>query len=89
MEHFGISTVEAMYYGVVPIVVKLGGSIEIITGKRCGYLWSNERECVDNTVKLIENHDLWLEYAKNAMLVALEYSVENFFMNLHEEFKEI
>ena len=41
MEHFGITTVEAMAGGCVPIVINLGGQKEIVKQTENGYLWNN------------------------------------------------
>jgi glycosyltransferase involved in cell wall biosynthesis len=56
-EHFGISTVEAMSAGLVPVVFNGGGLKEIITNKT-GYLWKTIAELLDNThkaIKVIDN----------------------------------
>ena len=52
-EHFGISTVEAMSSGLVPVVFNGGGLKEIITNKT-GYLWKTIDELIDNTKKAIK-----------------------------------
>lgn len=39
MEHFGISTVEAMSAGCIPVVINKGGQTEIVTDG-CGYTWT-------------------------------------------------
>jgi len=43
-EHFGISTVEAMGAGCVPVVINAGGQKEIVENKISGYLWSTKDE---------------------------------------------
>lgn len=52
-EHFGISTVEAMSSGLVPVVFSGGGLKEIITNKT-GYLWKTIDELIENTRKAIK-----------------------------------
>lgn len=52
-EHFGISTVEAMSSGLVPVVFNGGGLKEIITNKT-GYLWKSTEELLENTKKAIK-----------------------------------
>lgn len=40
-EHFGITTVEAMSAGAVPVVVNGGGQPETVSHAKNGYLWDN------------------------------------------------
>ncbi len=41
VEHFGMSTIEAMSYGLIPLVVPKGGLKEIITDKQNGFFFSS------------------------------------------------
>lgn len=43
-EHFGISTVEAMSAGSIPIVINSAGQKEIINKEKNGYLWNDQTE---------------------------------------------
>jgi glycosyltransferase involved in cell wall biosynthesis len=43
-EHFGISVVEAMAAGCVPVVVNKGGPAEIVEHGKSGFVWSTIRE---------------------------------------------
>ncbi len=52
-EHFGITTVEAMAYGCVPVVVGLGGQLEIVSDEQNGRLWRSVDELVAMTSELI------------------------------------
>jgi hypothetical protein len=52
-EHFGISTVEAMSYGAIPLVYADGGQPEIVD-PAWGRLWHSVPELVDQTVALME-----------------------------------
>lgn len=53
MEHFGISTVEAMSAGAVPIVFAGGGQTEIIHDGANGFLWRSTKELLSKTSLLI------------------------------------
>ncbi len=43
-EHFGITTVEAMSAGAVPVVIAAGGQTEIVRDKETGLLWKTVDE---------------------------------------------
>lgn len=54
-EHFGISTVEAMGAGVVPVVIRAGGQKEIVREGVNGFLWNTMEEIIHKTLQLIKN----------------------------------
>ena len=54
-EHFGMSIVEAMSAGAVPLVYDGGGPREIVTSGVNGFLWSDPDELVAQTRRLIED----------------------------------
>ncbi|MDP3130057.1 MAG: glycosyltransferase family 4 protein [Bacillota bacterium] len=53
VEHFGISTVEAMSAGAVPIVMDKGGQREIVEEGADGFLWKDPGKLVSDTARLI------------------------------------
>jgi glycosyltransferase involved in cell wall biosynthesis len=55
MEHFGISTVEAMAHGCLPIVINKGGQVEILGEQLGGFLWDSQAACIDKTIGQINN----------------------------------
>jgi glycosyltransferase involved in cell wall biosynthesis len=57
-EHFGISTVEAMGAGAVPVVFNAGGQKEIIEDGKNGYLCNSIEGFMSKTNTLIKNGDL-------------------------------
>lgn len=67
MEHFGISTVEAMAGGCVPIVINKGGQPEVVEDGISGLLWGSLEKLQEMTLKLIGNHDLMKEMSKKAV----------------------
>lgn len=79
MEHFGITTVEAMSFGVVPVVINKGGQKETVISDENGYLWNNEKECIECTKKLIENDEKRRKMAKISAERANLYSIDEFF----------
>lgn len=58
-EHFGISTVEAMGAGAVPVVINAGGQKEIVEDGKNGFLWDTLKEMQEKTLQLVHNEDLW------------------------------
>ena len=54
MEHFGMSTVEAMSAGCVPVVINAAGQKEIVTDN-CGFKWNSPEELVRLTEELAKN----------------------------------
>ena len=65
-EHFGISTVEAMLAGAVPVVIKAGGQEEILIDRESGFLFNSEKELLDNTKLLMTDNNLWEKMANKA-----------------------
>lgn len=78
MEHFGISTVEAMAGGCVPVVIGKGGQVEIVESGKSGFLWTSIDELEENTLKLINNQKLRLEISKEAILRSKIFGKERF-----------
>lgn len=78
VEHFGITLVEAMSAGCVPIVYNAGGPKEIIDGGKNGYLWNNQKELVSFTKKVIRTKGLYLEISKKAVNSSKKYGYEEF-----------
>src|SRR3989344_406562 len=67
MEHFGISTVEAMAAGCVPVVINKGGQPEIVEDQVSGFLWNDLSELENLTLKLIENDTLKSKVTEKAI----------------------
>lgn len=84
MEHFGISTVEAMAAGCVPVVVNLGGQREIVENGKSGYLWGGIEEWKEQTITVLNNKDLQKEFSYEAVLRSRLFSKERFCNNVKE-----
>lgn len=89
MEHFGITTVEAMSHGAVPVVIRKGGQIEIISDGLDGFLWETEEECVSQTRRLIEDDVLRVKTAQAAVRKSGNFSVERFQASIAKIFAEL
>lgn len=78
MEHFGISTVEAMAAGCMPVVIGKGGQREIVEHEASGYLWDNLDDLKRFTLKLIDDDNLRSQIAAGAIKRAKVFRKENF-----------
>lgn len=78
MEHFGISTVEAMAGGCVPVVIGKGGQLEIIEDKISGYLWQTLEDLMVLTLKLINEDRLIEQMSWNAINSSKKFSKNKF-----------
>ncbi len=77
-EHFGISTVEAMGAGVVPVVINAGGQREIVKDGENGFLWDNLSELKAQTLKLIKEKDLLEKLSLKAKASVGQFNKERF-----------
>lgn len=77
-EHFGISTVEAMGAGVVPVVINAGGQKEIVTDKEDGLLWDSLKELQEKTLLLMHKPALLGKLSLHAKVRAKDFSYEKF-----------
>jgi glycosyltransferase involved in cell wall biosynthesis len=87
LEHFGITTVEAMSAGCVPVVINKGGQKEIINDGINGFLWDNPEQLIEKTVFLLQNQDKRIAMSKAAKESAKRYSVDEFAKNLDKILK--
>lgn len=77
-EHFGISTVEAMGAGAVPVVINAGGQKEIVVDGESGYLWDTLGDFAAKTDVLIEDKKLLEEMSTNAVKRSRVFSGDRF-----------
>lgn len=78
MEHFGISTVEAMAGGCVPVVIGKGGQREIVEDGVSGFLWGSLDEFKEFTMKLTDDNDLRKTMSEKAVNRARVFSKGKF-----------
>lgn len=78
MEHFGMSTAEAMAAGCVPVVVGRGGLKEVVGPELLGWTWQSWDECLWKTRALIENPELRCALAGKARRQAETFGFANF-----------
>lgn len=76
-EHFGISIVEGMAHGLVPLVHRSGGPwMDILQGINglYGYAYSDENEASSYLYELLKNEELYQKMSKKAISRALMFS---------------
>ncbi len=83
-EHFGITTVEAMSAGCVPVVFGGGGQLEIIEEGKTGFFWQTQDELIEKTSKLITDPKLREKVAGEAVLASKKFSKQNFYNALEK-----
>ena len=83
-EHFGISTVEAMGAGIVPVVISAGGQLEIVKDRENGFLWSDLLEFEQKTMELINDDKLRRQMSEKSFERAKFFSEENFCKKVQE-----
>lgn len=89
MEHFGMSIVEAMGSGCVPVVFGRGGPAEIVSHKNNGLLFNSGTELVDHTRFLLQNREVTAKLSQAARMRAQEFSVDHFVARLREIVPEL
>ena len=77
-EHFGITTVEAMAAGCVPVVIGKAGQLEVVRHGTDGYLWQTLGELETLTRQVIEHEELWTSMAVEAVKRSKAFSKEMF-----------
>lgn len=89
VEHFGISTVEAMAAGCVPIVMGKGGQKEIIENGKNGFLWQRKEELEKLTIELIKDLAKLQKISRDAILRSKYFSkkvfYDRFYLLLNDE----
>jgi glycosyltransferase involved in cell wall biosynthesis len=78
VEHFGMTTVEAMSAGCIPVVIKKGGQREIILEGVNGFSWSTIDELIGHTVEIARGHVPLAEIRKNARKRFEDFSTDRF-----------
>jgi len=79
MEHLGLSTIESMAAGCVPVVIKKAGQRETVKDGENGLMWETQEECIEKTLSLINNQKLMKKLSVNAIDRSENFSKENFY----------
>jgi glycosyltransferase involved in cell wall biosynthesis len=85
LEHYGISVVEAMAHGCIPLVVENGGPKETVDNNTNGIHWNTKTELVNALLSLIKDEALRKKMSYEAFVKSNNYS----FSKLERDFEEI
>ena len=83
-EHFGMTTVEAMAGGCVPVVIDRAGQKEIVRDGVDGFRWATPEQWAERTVRVATDEALRARLAASAVERATEFSEEAFVKRWHE-----
>ena len=88
-EHFGITTVEAMAAGAVPVVINKGGQKEIINDGHNGFFFDSWQELENITLKIMKGEIDTESISKNAVRDCKKFSNKNFEKNMLAIVREV
>jgi glycosyltransferase involved in cell wall biosynthesis len=78
LEHFGMTTAEAMGHGVVPVAIGSGGQLEVVVDEVDGYLWRDLEQLKARTLALINDAALRRRLAAQARAASQRFSRPRF-----------
>jgi glycosyltransferase involved in cell wall biosynthesis len=88
VEHFGISVVEAIAAGCIPVVIGKGGIKEIITSGKNGFFWQTKEELENLTFQLIKEDSLIKKISQHLNKSSERFSKEFFCQKIYELVKD-
>lgn len=86
VEHFGITTIEAMAASCVPVVIAKGGQVETVEEGVSGLLWHTLDELQAHTLRLIDDVALRERLAAGARLRSQAFSLDVFAERVRDVF---
>ncbi len=89
IEHFGMTTVEAMQCGCVPVVFRGGGQTEIVEQETSGFLFDTIQELKERTLALFQKPELAIKLAHKAHVRGAAFSRAVFESRVKEHFAEL
>jgi glycosyltransferase involved in cell wall biosynthesis len=78
MEHFGMTTAEAMAHGAVPVVFAGGGQVEVVDDGDDGFWWREMEELQERTLQLASDSALRRRLGERARAASRRFSRERF-----------
>jgi glycosyltransferase involved in cell wall biosynthesis len=77
-EHFGITTVEAMAAGCIPVVIAKAGQLETVEHGKSGYLWNTLSEFESYTLKVAGDQAIRTSLQKGAIARSRVFDQDSF-----------
>jgi glycosyltransferase involved in cell wall biosynthesis len=84
LEHFGMTTAEAMGHGTVPVAIGLGGQPEVVEDGVTGFLWESVPALKQRTAQLMADPELRRRMGQAARHASARYSREQFKRRMSE-----
>lgn len=84
IEHFGMTTAEAMAHGAVPVVIAAGGQLEVLEDGVSGFHWKDPSGLREQTLRLVRDPALRRRMAVAARARARRYSRSEFKRRMRE-----
>lgn len=78
LEHFGMTTVEAMAAGGVPVVINRGGQPEIIEYGKSGFHWDTTAQLIERTQQIIADPERCEQMAQAAIVRSKYFDTTHF-----------
>lgn len=76
LEHFGMTTAEAMASGCVPVVLNKAGYKETVENNKSGFLFDSEDEAIEKLKLLVKDETLRKKMSKQAINRAKKFSLQ-------------
>lgn len=89
MEHFGMTTVEAMANACIPLVINKAGQCEIVENGINGFLWNDVSEISGIVSDIISDSAKISFLQRNAVEKAKKYSIPEFNKNIENFFNNL
>jgi len=83
-EHFGMTTVEAMSAGAVPVVIDSGGQRETVEHQVTGFRWKSLDELSESTLFLARNQEALGTFSRRAASASAHFGTEAFMSRVEQ-----
>jgi len=89
VEHFGMTTVEAMQNYCVPVIFNGGGQKEAVKDGESGFLFKDFKELYKKTLRLISNPEKLDSLSEGAYTQGKKFSKKDFSQKIKSHFKQL
>jgi len=89
VEHFGMTTVEAMSASCIPVVIERGGQREIVTHGKNGYMWDTLENLIFWTINIVNKRISIEKFREEARNRSLYFGLPGFRKRVVEIFEPL